>query len=678
MSNDKKGYAKLLEYWTPPESAGDPVGCIATSYTFKSEFFEEECLGRFICMESDPNEEDNPEYLLELEEKLNSLNCKIALVDQHHCVGPRSLRWDLLSVRTDQGIMHAKVTLLYWTNLIRIIIASANLTENGYRSNREVFGVIDFTPDKCQYSKCAIETVEFIRKVLNLTTMRDKKLESVKRGQDFLDIVVSTITKWSKTGEERNSKIEVSTIFSGLDYSPVIKVLQEKWTDSTPPYDAYIISPFFDTSTDHYKPAKALWDILRQRGKATITYNVIVEDINEEKKLLIRAPQVLKTEKLPRESAEVIFEKINIDDESRILHMKSIWLENDNRFAYMVGSSNFTTNGLGIGGRSNIEANLVYYSRSDSKTYNIFAKSYPDTEEIDENMGLKFENPLNDEDDAGDTDVILPKAFDTATYMLDETNKPIIKLVFNGIPPKGWKIRNTLNEEIILTEAEWQKQGKKEEQRVSWDLKMPPAELRVYWDSCENYALWPVNISNANVLPQLDELKDLPLETLIEIISSAKPYYKIIKDHWRKKKKEKSVIIENDPLKRVDTSSFLLQRTRKFSWALIGMCKRLEKPYATVEALQWWLNGPVGVQALKDAIYRDRKSDQEGAFLLCELALALSRISPVKKDDYISEYLITKNIQQKIVEIADCIKTINVTDKKMKDYISVALKEALK
>jgi hypothetical protein len=34
--------------------------------------------------------------------------------------------------------------LLHWQNLVRLIIASANLTEDGYRRNLEVFGVLDY------------------------------------------------------------------------------------------------------------------------------------------------------------------------------------------------------------------------------------------------------------------------------------------------------------------------------------------------------------------------------------------------------------------------------------------------------------------------------------------------------------------------------------------------------
>ena len=103
-------------------------------------FFEEECLGRFLQLETHPGE-DGPLYLVEREEKLSQVICAAALVDQHHCKGFRSLRWDLLSARLSGSVLHAKVVLLHWSNLIRLIVTSANLTEDGYRRNQEVFGV---------------------------------------------------------------------------------------------------------------------------------------------------------------------------------------------------------------------------------------------------------------------------------------------------------------------------------------------------------------------------------------------------------------------------------------------------------------------------------------------------------------------------------------------------------
>lgn len=53
----------------PPDGASE---VLATTFTFDSVRFEEECLTRFAQVESDP-QEDGPAYLIEREEKLAGL-----------------------------------------------------------------------------------------------------------------------------------------------------------------------------------------------------------------------------------------------------------------------------------------------------------------------------------------------------------------------------------------------------------------------------------------------------------------------------------------------------------------------------------------------------------------------------------------------------------------------------
>jgi len=42
LSEVRQGFGRLLDAWTPPPGAGEPVGCAATSFTFDAVFFEEE------------------------------------------------------------------------------------------------------------------------------------------------------------------------------------------------------------------------------------------------------------------------------------------------------------------------------------------------------------------------------------------------------------------------------------------------------------------------------------------------------------------------------------------------------------------------------------------------------------------------------------------------------------
>ena len=44
----------MLDLWRPPTGAGDPVGCLASTYTFSPGLFDEQCLGRLLGIESEP------------------------------------------------------------------------------------------------------------------------------------------------------------------------------------------------------------------------------------------------------------------------------------------------------------------------------------------------------------------------------------------------------------------------------------------------------------------------------------------------------------------------------------------------------------------------------------------------------------------------------------------------
>ena len=80
----------LLELWRPPANAGDPVGCLATTYTFRPGLFDEQCLARFLEIESEPDREDLA-FLLERESRLGSVYAGV-LVDHTKAGVEHSLR----------------------------------------------------------------------------------------------------------------------------------------------------------------------------------------------------------------------------------------------------------------------------------------------------------------------------------------------------------------------------------------------------------------------------------------------------------------------------------------------------------------------------------------------------------------------------------------------------------
>ena len=126
---------RLLDSWSPPDGAGHPVACLATSFTFESDFFTEECLARFLSLSTTSAEGDKISSiaaLLEEEDRLSETQISV-LIDRSTPAEKRNLRWDLLPVTAPGGLLHAKIAALIWERSARIILGSANLTSAGYR-----------------------------------------------------------------------------------------------------------------------------------------------------------------------------------------------------------------------------------------------------------------------------------------------------------------------------------------------------------------------------------------------------------------------------------------------------------------------------------------------------------------------------------------------------------------
>lgn len=634
QNNVPEGHGKLLDVWESPDDAGDPVGCIATTFTFSPAFFEEECLGRFLKLETDAGE-DGPLYLVEREEKLAQVVCAAVIVDQHHCKGPRSLRWDLHAARLKHGILHAKISLLCWSKMVRLIIASANLTEDGYRRNREVYGVLDFYDGAEAPRQVLQDVIEFLRQTAQLSLAEADSLP-IQRLRGFLGRVERMSRAWGTAPDDQGREpLRRVSLFTGPGRPDLFAQVSSTWPGGNPPHSAWVLSPFFDPpEAKTNAPAEALWNVLRKRGDARVNYCVETEQASEKGKLFVRAPASLLTTRPTRESCSVQFSTLAPDTE-RPLHAKELWLEDERWVLLLIGSSNFTSPGTGVGKTTNYEANLVYLLDMDRAPRGSCAdleRRFPAVESInDPEMNLQFQPASDDGVDTALETLLLPTGFLTATYHMKNAHEGEVALALGDDLPPGWQILDE-EEKPLLVESEWKNTGASKFYRMRWTGR-PPSGFWVTWADAGGNAWWPVNVASMTDLPPPDELRDLPLDVLIDILTSARSLHETLRGYLKRKERAKkgdSTVagVELDPHKRVDTSGFLLQRTRRFSWALTGLRSRLERPTPTEESLQWRIDGPVGVMAVAAALTREAKSEDERAFLLAELALELLRVKP--------------------------------------------------
>jgi hypothetical protein len=683
----KPGYGKILDAWVPSEDAGEPVGCVATSFTFSPVLFEEECLGRFLQLETNANE-DGPFYLVEREEKLAQLSCAAALVDQHHARGTRSLRWDLLPARLPDKILHAKVSLLLWSSLARLIVTSANLTEDGYRRNHEIFGILDYFEGSGNPLVVLDEIIEFLREAVRYAdTLEGTISPATDRWNKFLDHVEAITRQWGLSETTRGLKNgRVFAVITGPGRLSAFDQLKDKWPDTSPPDAAFVVSPFFDPDPPEAQnaPSRELWSLLKKRGEASIEFQVTAEEMPGDKAILLHAPESLNCSQPPnRDQIHTDWKQIVLE-EGRPLHAKCLWLKNDNIALHMMGSSNFTSAGLGIGEKKNLEVNLAYSVRqSNKRIFDALFHAWLPEKEISEDLEKKWlPNRDEGEDSALSGLLILPKAFNHACYGHDEQKQGFIEFTFSKSPPSGWALFPENDDKRFLTESFWKEQGSPILMRLQWQLEHPPSGFKVCWNDSGGRAWWPVNVLTSGDLPPPDELKNLPLDVLIEILTSAKPLHQAMR-RWLRQQRDKSShtdALSLDPHKRVDTSSFLLQRMRRVSDALQAIRQRLEHPFVSEQSIIWRLKGPVGVMALAQAIGKEAHSEQERYFLLTELCLELNRVKPQTISGCIlSLNAIHKAIRDVIQKIRENISPDVMGDMPaLADYIKSALEEVMR
>lgn len=650
------GYGKILDAWVPPEGSGDPVGCVATSFTFSPVFFEEECVGRFLQLGTNAAE-DGPAYLIEREEKLSQLECAAALVDQNHARGVRSLRWDLLPARLSRGILHAKISLMFWSRCARVVIASANLTEDGYRRNHEVFGVLDYFKGSESPLTPLDEITSFLADAVRyVDPATHSESAAVRRWNRFLARVTSATRSWGVSGSPSSiAKPRAFAVLTGPGRPSALRTLVDRWPENAPPDSAFVVSPFFDPPGAPNAPARDLWAILKQRGSATVEFDVAAEDVPGEKAVLLHAPEsLLAARPASRKRTESVVRRLVLQD-GRPLHAKSLWLQSDRVILSMAGSSNFTSAGLGIGKTQNLEANIAYVVSQQSKeAARALNEAWLAADDLDDDLELRWMPcPDEGEDSASPGVVLLPEFFGEASFGFKEKQQGFVELTFHGTPARDWVIFAEDEPDPFLTQKSWVSSGRPSSLQMNWDRERAPSGFSVSWNGSGGLAWWPVNVVSTTSLPPPAELRDLPLDVLIEILTSAKPLHQALERWLRKQQgnKSQSSGVSLDPHKRVDTSSFLLQRTRRVSDALTGLRQRLEQPVVSEQSLEWRLRGPVGVLALGQAISKEARSEQERCFLLTELCLELARVRPKESPGSLRVRHVRKALHQLATEI---------------------------
>jgi len=133
---------KLIDKLVPDPRWGSMRGLFSTTYDLGPDFLEMDFLPSVFGLGA--WDDRSWATRIALEKNLAQLEAAVILTDARRYRGrPRSLRLEVQPGVTPRGsALHAKVTFVLFERAVRLIVGSANLTERGYRRNREVVAIL--------------------------------------------------------------------------------------------------------------------------------------------------------------------------------------------------------------------------------------------------------------------------------------------------------------------------------------------------------------------------------------------------------------------------------------------------------------------------------------------------------------------------------------------------------
>lgn len=346
---------RLMDHLPGDHRWGELLGVLATTYEFDAHFFEGDFLPALLKLGSWAD--SGWASRIALEKGLASLDGVWIASDQRkYRSRPTSLRVELRPAIGPSGsTLHAKALVLVYERAVRVQVGSANLTEAGYRNNREVVLSVAATED-------APEHVELAGQVLEGMPERLAPWWSPAAHRVFA-LATERIALWKRRSG--------TTRFVWSDgNSRLWPQVVAAWPEGDALESIVIVSPFWSEEGSS-GPLKQLVGGLRGRGRLPpmIPVRLLTEAEPsggdswrprlpplgpfEPAKLgiALTAQAVLPTP-TDEGNAKVL--------KQRALHAKVVLLRGKQRAVAYVGSGNFTVRGWGFGtARANIEAGLI-------------------------------------------------------------------------------------------------------------------------------------------------------------------------------------------------------------------------------------------------------------------------------------------------------------------------------
>ncbi len=306
---------------------------------------------------------------ISIEKHLSELDARaVFLTEARRYRGrPRSLQLEVLPAVSPRGsALHAKVTILAFDRAVRLIVGSANLTERGYRRNREAVAVLTATEDFPEEAAIISQALLGAERALSSWLSEDAR-KVIRQAHD-------TLEPWA------GNRLSGDTVFCwSHGQLKLWRAFLSRWPANEAVTRLSILSPFW--SEDAGITLKAFVAEIKRLGILAAEAEIrLLTDVYEgpNGEVLPVLPAGYATYDWAALGVEVTAQAVSpkvhpeevggIEDFTgkRDLHAKVLLLEGAKNGLAYVGSANFTAHGWGFldnGTAANVEAGLILRGR---------------------------------------------------------------------------------------------------------------------------------------------------------------------------------------------------------------------------------------------------------------------------------------------------------------------------
>lgn len=385
---------------------------IFTSFNFNKEFFDNNILPAVLKVPSTKNIKAL-RHLTNIE--LTKIPVAVFYDANQSITDSASYRYQIKAIKLDNGFFHTKNIIICGKDkedksLAICTVSSANLTKSAYASNIEVFSHIEIKGK----GRNSNSLLEFLQKLQDLSNNFDtKNITALEKGINFIENFKMV----------EDSKHSLKFII-GKQSKPfgILNGLINNHENK----EATLISPYWSEEMIGKLPVNENTTVIlpRSEGKFTITKDGIKKFIDE-KKYKVYYPKLL-----------------DAGNKERFLHAKCYFVKDGSSLSCAIGSSNFTSAGLGISGL-NIES-MLFMNEKMTEGFTIFQPN-----EIDEIVDI---SKISDEKIDSEIKLFIPFSIEVILDWKDKVYKILIDK-----PEKITSIKLPGIDEIVKLDADMTK-----------------------------------------------------------------------------------------------------------------------------------------------------------------------------------------------------------------------------